>query len=226
MTLLHKLLPPMRRALKDAAYKTPLARWIAPRWQFNHSPAQLGFLCECLSRARDVPGPVFEVGCYAGVTTMFLRKHMDAEGIVKPYYAFDTFEGFTADDVAYEVRERGKGVEVLTGFTDNKQEWFDRTMTLNGVGDVRSIKADVSRFDFSTLDAPAFCLVDVDLYQPVKAALTALYDRLPRGAVVVVDDCGGDARFDGALQAYREFVAARSLPSRIERGKLGFIEKP
>ena len=67
-------------------------------------------------------------------------------------------------------------------------------------------------------------LLDVDLYRPILAVLDALYDRLPPGAIIVVDDCEPGS-FDGALQAFDEFVAARGLPRRIERGKLGVIEK-
>jgi O-methyltransferase len=215
----------VRRSVKDVLFQTPFARFIAPRWQFNYTPSQLAFLCQCVSRTRSVSGPVFEVGCFAGATTVFLKCHMSAEGIEKSYYAFDTFEGFTADDLAHEVNQRGKTGESLQGFTDNKQSWFDRTMSINGLS-VRSVQADVTRYDFASLDAPAFCLLDVDLYMPVKKVLEALYDRLAPGAIVVVDDCKDGGVFDGAYQAYAEFVSAHGLPMRIEFGKLGVVEKP
>ena len=48
-------------------------------------PAAPRCLCSCLGRTRDMPGPAFEVGCFAGVTTVFLNKHMRAEGIEEPY---------------------------------------------------------------------------------------------------------------------------------------------
>lgn len=220
-------LPVQARALlKDLAFRTPMARWVAHRWQYNFSPSQLGFLCSCLDRTRDVPGPVFEVGCFAGVTTVFLNKHMSAEGMEKPYYAFDTFGGFVEADVAFESDRRGKQRSQLQGFTDNRKEWFDATMALNGVTRTRSVQADVNTFDFGSLDAPSFCLLDVDLYRPVRSVLEALYDRLPSGAIVVVDDCKDAVAFDGALQAYREFIGLHGLPERIVHGKLGVIEKP
>ena len=224
LNLPPSLVARVRRTLKDAVYHSPLARFLAPRWQFNHSPSQLAFMCECASRTRDVPGPVFEVGCFAGATTLFLSKHLAAEGIDKPYCAFATFEGFTAADVAHEVGVRGKRPDQMTGFTDNKQVWFDRTMALNGLTNVRSVRCDASTYDFASLPAPSFCLLDVDLYRPILAVLNALYDRLPKGAIIVVDDCAPGS-FDGALQAFDEFVAARGLPRRIERAKLGVIEK-
>lgn len=223
---LNDLTAQARTALKTLAYQTPLARWVAHRWQYNFSPAQLGFLCQCLDRTRDVPGPVFEVGCFAGVSTVFLNKHMSAEGIEKPYYAFDTFGGFVAADVDYESDRRGKPRARLVGdFSDNRREWFDATMALNAVTRVRSVQADVNAYDFGALDAPSFCLLDVDLYRPVKGVLDALYDRLPVGAILVVDDCVPSDNYDGALDAYREFVAARGLPESIVHKKLGVVEK-
>lgn len=56
--------------------------------------------------------------------------------------------------------------------------------------------------------------------------LEALYDRLPSGAIVVVDDCKDGLAFDGALEAYREFVGSHGLPERVVHGKLVLIEKP
>ena len=215
----------VRTAFKDVAFRTPLVRWVSHRYQYNFSPAQLGFLCSCIDATQGVSGPIFEVGCFAGVSTVFINKHMSAEGIEKPYFAFDTFGGFTADDVAYETDKRGKNRAQLGGFSDNRQEWFDSTMQVNGVSRVRSIRADVNAFDFTTLPAPSFCLIDVDLYRPVKSVLDALYDRMPVGSIIVVDDCAEGSAFDGALQAYREFAAAHALPERIVHRKLGVIEK-
>ncbi|MDQ6612498.1 MAG: TylF/MycF family methyltransferase, partial [Gemmatimonadota bacterium] len=216
----------VRAAVKDVAFRTPLVRWVSHRYQYNFSPAQLGFLCSCVDATRDVPGPIFEVGCFAGVSTVFINKHMSAEGIEKPYFAFDTFGGFTAADVAYETDNRGKDRAQLGGFSDNRQEWFDSTMAVNGVSRVRSIRADVNAFDFDTLLPPSFCLIDVDLYRPVKSVLDALYDRMPSGSMIVVDDCADGSAFDGALQAYREFVVAHAMPERIMHRKLGVIQKP
>ncbi|MEP6763163.1 MAG: TylF/MycF/NovP-related O-methyltransferase [Gemmatimonadaceae bacterium] len=215
----------VRAAVKDVAFRTPLVRWVSHRYQYNFSPAQLGFLCGCVDQTRNVNGPIFEVGCFAGVSTVFINKHMSAEGIEKGYFAFDTFGGFTAEDVAFETDNRGKSRSQLGGFSDNRQEWFDATMAVNGVSRVRSVRADVNNFDFTKLGAPSFCLIDVDLYRPVKSVLDALYDRMPSQSVIVVDDCAEESAFDGALQAYREFLTSHSLPERIVHKKLGVIEK-
>ena len=125
-----------RRALKDAVFETPFARFIAPRWQFNYTPSQLGFLCDCLSKVRDVPGPVFEVGCFAGATTVFLHRHLQAEGIDKPYLAVDTVEGFTAADVMTPV--------VFAVLEETELSRAAALMAVEGIGALPVVMADGS----------------------------------------------------------------------------------
>jgi O-methyltransferase len=103
---------------------------------------------------------------------------------------------------------------------------FRQTLALNGLTRVEPIQADVKTFLFDQLTDISFCLVDVDLYQPVREALARVWPRVAPGGVVVVDDCGGDAKWDGSLQAYSEFVAEHCLPPEIVLTKLGVLRKP
>ena len=60
--------------------------------------------------------------------------------------------------------------ECLFGMND--QRWFDYTMRLNGFENVTSIKGDIKSIDLAAqVPAIAFALLDVDLYQPTRAAL-------------------------------------------------------
>lgn len=42
----------------------------------------------------------------------------------------------------------------------------------------------------------------------------------------MVDDCQSDSIYDGAMQAYQEFMTNIGFNQRIECGKLGVITKP
>lgn len=216
-------------ALKEALVRSRWQRRVLPRYAYNFNAAQLCFLCDCLERTREVAGAVVEVGVAGGETTLFLNSYLDARGIDKAYLAIDTFGGFTPQDVAVEVRGRGKretdyrGVE---GFQVNRQEWYDAAMRMNGVTRVRSIRVDVNEFDLRAPGAIAFCLLDVDLYRPTRKALGELYAALSPGGIIVTDDCSpDDARWDGALQAYREFAGTIGQAQEIVLGKLGVIRK-
>lgn len=214
---------------KDVLVRSPWRKRVLPRYVYNFDAAQLCFLCECLERTRGVDGCVVEVGVAGGETTLFLNNYLDAQGIDKNYVAVDTFGGFVTKDIELEVQARGKrraDYDGINGFRVNKRAWYDETMRMNGVTRVRSLQADVNEFDIRTLGAISFCLLDVDLYRPVKKALGDVYEALPGGGIIVVDDCSrADARWDGALQAYQEFMGALGRPERIVRGKLGVVTK-
>lgn len=198
-------------------------RLVLPSYRFNFTPDQLNILCGLIEQTRDVPGPIVEIGCSNGWTTVFLCKYMESRGIDKPYIAIDTFSGFVEEDIAVE-EKRGKPRRAMNGFRTNDQRWFDQAMTLNGITRVQSIAADVNRYDFSNL-RPSFALVDVDLYRPVLSALNGIYKQMPKGGVIVVDDCMANQVFDGALAAYQEFIGKHGLQALIVGRKLGLIER-
>lgn len=215
-----------RKLVREVQFLPPLRRFFFPRFQSMMTPAQLCFLCQCIEKTREVPGQVVEVGCALGTTTIFLNKYMDAQNIDKRYICVDTFSGFVAEDINYEVTKRGKRADQLTAFQVNKKSWFDGTMAMNGITRVQSIKADINKLDFSMLGDIAFCLLDVDLYRPIAHALPYLFSALSPGGIIVVDDCDPrHTRWDGADQAYKKFMEQMSMPPRVVFNKLGVIEK-
>lgn len=208
-------------------FNSPLRRFAFPTYVYEFTPPQLCFLCQCIEDTRDIAGAVFEVGCSNGATTVFLNKYMDAQRILKDYYAIDTFSGFVPDDIEFEIANRSKTEDLYRGrFTANKKKWFDGTMRQHGITRVRSVKADVNEFDLRTLGPISFALLDVDLYRPIKKALKELYEVLTPGGVIVVDDCDpSNVRWDGSDQAYKEFMEGTNQPARIIHRKLGVIKK-
>jgi O-methyltransferase len=173
-----------------------------------------------------LPGSYVEVGCNRGATSVFLNKWMKGSGIAKRYVAIDTFSGFPAEQAEYEIAHRNKEPQIKRGFRENKRSWVERSLRLSGVDNVELIEADAAKFDYSSLKPIAFCLLDVDLYIPTSTALPKIYENLAPGGVIVVDDCSAaEPRWDGALQAYSEFVQSNSLPQNIVCDKLGIIEK-
>jgi O-methyltransferase len=212
---------------KDAIIRTGIGhRPVFSVYNYMFDPEQLRLLMDLVVEAAEVPGSCVEAGCANGATTALLRKWMACRGIKKDYYAIDTFCGFLPDHVEYEIKSRSKPQSIRYPFSSNKKAWFDHSMKLSRVDGVTSIEADVASFDFSSVAPIAFCLLDVDLYVPVAAALPKLYDHCSPGAVIVCDDCQPNSLYDGALQAYEEFVQARHLPDDIRCGKLGIIHKP
>ncbi|HSR55166.1 MAG TPA: TylF/MycF/NovP-related O-methyltransferase [Alphaproteobacteria bacterium] len=212
--------------IKDGSLKTGIFdKKMFSVYPFQFSPRQLIFLTECVERTAQVPGCYAEVGCNRGYTSAFLKRFMEESGIEKDYYAVDTFSGFISDHVDHEVKERGKSESIRFKMADNKKSWFDRSMEVTGIKSLTSIQADAATFDYASLGPIAFCLLDVDLYVPIAKALPGIYENLSPGGIIVVDDCAPDQAWDGALQAYDEFVKSMNLPSDVRHEKLGVIEK-
>jgi SAM-dependent methyltransferase len=218
----------IRSLYTELLLRTRLGNYCLPRWRYNFTVPQLIFLCECVDKTRDLSGPIVEIGCAIGSTTVFLNKFMDAENIEKDYVCVDTFAGFVDKDIQFEASRRGKKADDYEQslFRLNKKEWFDETMKLNEISRVRSIRADISEFDFSSTKTISLCLLDVDLYLPTMKALPEIYERLHPDGMIVVDDCDPECKkWDGAWQAYGEFMDKLNRPRNVMLNKLGIITK-
>lgn len=185
---------------------------------------QLVYLCHCLDEAVEVAGDIAEIGVYQGRTTVFLNKYLDSKMTAKKYYAIDTFSGFTANDVDYEVSHREKSPSPYSTLKSSKAS-FDKVMARNSISRVVAIQADVNNYEFKTMGSLCFALLDVDLYLPTKKSLTEVYSILSPGGIIIVDDCAEADAYDGSNQAYREFMQENTLPVEVVHEKLGVVRK-
>lgn len=216
----------LKKVIKEVLFNSRFRRYFFPRFVYNFTAPQLCFICQCIEDTKHVEGAIAEIGCANGSTTVFINKYMDAQNIQKNYYALDTFSGFVAKDIELEVVNRGKTADLFTSFQVNKKKWFDGTMQQNNIARVRSIEADVNKYDLTTLGPLSFVLLDVDLYRPMKKALPEIYQALSPNGIIVVDDCDSESiRWDGSDQAYKEFMAERDQSPQIIHSKLGIIKK-
>ena len=216
----------VRSLLKDLSMKSGIyTQTFFGVYPYMFSPQQLIFMTENLKRVRDVAGYCLEAGCAYGATTVFLNKFMQNEGIDKPYVSIDTFSGFVKDQSDYEINQRKKRQKIQYSFSENKQSWYDYSVSREKIQDVRSFCCDITKFDFTALGPIAFCLLDVDLYLPVKDVLPKIYDQLSSGGTIIVDDCRADCDWDGSYMAYKEFCAQMGIKEEIHHEKLGIIRK-
>jgi O-methyltransferase len=160
-------------------------------------PREMALLVDCLTETHKLSGPIFEIGCAAGHTTVVLNKHLDDLEDSRSYFCVDTFSGFTEADVAVEAERGHEPSKYAFLFRAYRKEWFDQTMRNNHITRVTSIQADVSELDFSPYENISCCLVDVDLERPVAQALREVYPRMAPGGIIVVDDCAPNRKYEG-----------------------------
>jgi O-methyltransferase len=216
----------LANAVKNVAYRTGLHRTLFYRYDYMFRPRDLALLVTLLTETSGIPGPIFEIGCAAGHTTVFLNKHLDDLGDSRSYVCLDTFAGFTQADIDVEVKRGHQTSQYEFVFRAYRKEWFDQTMANNHVSRVTSIQADVNTFDFDPYRDISFCLIDVDLTRPVSRALEEVYPRMAPGGVIVVDDCTPDEKYEGACAAYLDFVERIGAPVDIRHDMLGVVRVP
>jgi O-methyltransferase len=164
--------------------------------------------------AYGVPGDVVEIGCNEGETSIFLQTILNYRKSDKKLHVYDSFQGMCASTAE-----------------DKPNGFFYMTDLVEG-----GLKTDpavvVARFRERVLKQPtihpgwvadtiptelpeqiAFALIDVDFYQPILHSLIHVYQRLPPGAVVIVDDYGWEGT-PGAKLALDEFLAGK--PEKVQ----------
>ena len=171
------------------------------------------------------PGDYIELGTHRGFTLKVIHRFMDP---AQHLYSFDTFEGFDKRDIEIErtkyasqwtegnfLPTSAEGVASYVG--DGKppenltmvKGWFPESF--RGLEDRRW----------------RFIHIDFDLYQPIKAALDILWDKLLPGGILLVHDYGCYG-FPAARTAVDEFCEKSGiLPIELgDRWGTAALRKP
>jgi hypothetical protein len=197
----------------------------APRYPYNVEPIQLATLVMELERVKNFTGNIVEIGVARGMTTRFLSQHIVNQELDKTltYYAIDTFDSFTGDDLKYEVEQRGKSLFELKGFEYNDYKTWQKNF--DEFPFVRAIKSDCATYDYKNIMPIKLTFLDVDLYLPTKKVLPKIYEATISGGVILVDDVLNNTTYDGAYQAFMEFCEEQKLPATVIGNKCGYIQK-
>lgn len=166
---------------------------------------------------EGIPGDFLEAGVLAGGATIFMRALQRAHGEAgRRVWLADSFQGLPPSQSAPDL---SAGLEL----SEPHAPWICR--------DLDTVRDTVARYDQlddgirflagwftetlpSTATGPlAMLRIDADLYQSTLDVLTALYDRVPPGGFVIVDDYG---LFPPCRQAVDEFRSSRGIDQPLE----------
>jgi O-methyltransferase len=180
---------------------------------------------------RAIPGDIVECGVWRGGSMQAIARLLAARGVTdRELHLFDTFEGMpppTEDDVR---RGGPPAAQLLATRPKTANVW--------AIADLEDVKAGMAQVDYpperihyhpglveDTIPAGApeqiaLLRLDTDWYASTKHELDHLYDRVPSGGVVIIDDYD---YWDGSRKAVDEFIAqtgARLLLVPMASGRL------
>lgn len=151
-----------------------------------------------------VPGAVAELGVYRGDFAQLISQAFPDRRL----YLFDTFEGFSPEDVEREIAE-SLSAPTAHDFTDTNVD-----LVLSRMLHPQRVILRKGHFPATTsgIDEEfALVSIDVDLYQPTAAGLDYFLPRLSPGGSIFVHDYN-NRRFPGVRRAVDEAASRSSRP--------------
>jgi len=180
---------------------------------------------EIFKLVLPVKGSIVECGVFKGFGVMTWAKlstMLEPENLTRRIYAFDTFAGFP------NVSEKDKNAitkHVHGGlYADSYEELlalineYDRDRFLGHIDKVHLIKGDVVKTIPKFISDNPHLLVsllflDMDLFEPTKAALGYFLPRMPKGAVIAFDELD-NPMWPGETLALLESIGMNKLRMR------------
>lgn len=183
---------------------------------------------EIFKLALPVKGSIVECGVFKGFGVMSWAKlsaMLEPENLTRRIYAFDTFAGFPS----VHAKDRTAVTEVTAGglFADSHDELvalieeYDRDRFLGHIDKVHLIRGDVVESIPPFLETHPHLVVsllflDMDLYEPTKAALRHFVPRMPKGALLVFDELDNPMWPGETMAALEEVGLGRLSLRRLE----------
>ncbi len=153
---------------------------------------------------KNIAGAVAELGVYRGELAAILNRLFAGRTL----YLFDTFEGFSTNDL-YDGQEK-KHSQAAVG--DFKNTSIDMVLSRMPEPDRIVIKKGYFPETAEDLEETfAFVSLDVDLYKPTVAGLHYFYPRLAKGGCIFIHDYN-NRRYKGVRRAVDEFIESVGSP--------------
>lgn len=158
-------------------------------------------------QALQLPGDFVECGTNTGIYARAILSYLDLEGSGKQFYLLDTFEGIP--DAQVTEAESAARKDYNASYFDC---WELVQRTFAPFSCVRLVRGVIpGTLGAIQSSAIAFASIDLNVAQPEIEAITALWDRLVPGAIVVIDDYGWPGH-EVQKHAWDRFVAERGHP--------------
>jgi len=173
-------------------------------------------------KEKNIPGEFVETGVWRGGAVILMAALNKELVLNKKIYAFDSFEGLPKESKYQE--------DKIVNGSDPR---FDYAVSLE------EVKANFSKYDLLddnvifvkgffeetipkvTIDQVSLLRLDGDMYTSTICVLEHLYDKVPVGGVIIIDDYGWELA--GCRAAVDTFRQARNIVSKMQQSYEGCV---
>lgn len=196
-----------------------------PRYMRRAHVTRFATLYELFKLVQSVKGSIVECGVFRGFSMMTfaqLSAALEPTNLTRRIYGFDSFRGFpkvSDRDLPVETGVR-IGDLAADAYDELSQliEVYDRDRFLGHIPKVSLVRGDVNETipqfiaDNQHL-VVSMLFLDLDLYEPTVTALRNFLPRMPKGAVLALDELDNPI-WPGETTAVLEEVGLRNLELR------------
>lgn len=162
---------------------------------------------------RGVRGAIVEFGCYAGTTSLFIRRLLDAHHLEEPFHVYDSFAGLP-EKVAQDQSVAGDQFRIGELLATKKQ--FLHHFHKANLRPPIVHKAWFNQLNAEDIpDEIMFAFLDGDYYESIRDSLKLITPKFAEGAIIVVDDYANEA-LPGASRAVDEWRRNHHVTMHIE----------
>lgn len=198
-----------------------------PRFSTRQAIAKFLARYEIFKKIINIHGSIVECGVLQGnglFTFAKLSSILEPVNHTRRIIGFDTFEGFPH---IHEMDKAGSFSDLTIGglkgssLEELKQSitHYDLNRPLSHIPKVELVKGDICQSAGEYVKNHPHLIVsllylDLDLYEPTKAALEAFLPLIPKGGVIVFDELNAEI-FPGETRAVDEILGLKNI--KIER---------
>lgn len=163
-------------------------------------------------KIRNVPGHIVELGVARGRNSILFANliEMNGESHLRHYYGFDTFSGYTEEDLNRDTHlPADYWADLSADFVRGRirQAGFEKTCTLVEGDLMETLPAFLTQ---SPKFSASLVYVDCNAYRPSLFAMQTLKNHIAPGGVICIDEL----RQGGETEALIEFCRDQGLEYR------------
>lgn len=166
----------------------------------------LEIVCRSLEQVldRQVEGAITEFGCYAGTTSLFIRRILDERQLSaeRPFHVYDSFDGLPAKTVQ---DSNAAGVDFAPGKLYVSKKEFLQQFRTAGLQPPVIHKGWFDQLTDGDIPAAiAMAFLDGDFYGSIISSLRLVWPRLSPGGLILIDDYQRET-LPGVARAVQDF---------------------